>query len=90
MRRRVIAEVERSTGGKVEIKSFDYKWQTLTAEFHGFVVHGTEPPGAAPLLNIDTLRITLRIISVLERSVDLDSLVVEHPQFNLLIGPRHN
>ena len=86
VRRRVVAEVELTTGGKVEIKSFDYTWQTLTAEFRGFVVHGTEPPGSAPLLNIDTLRITLRIISIVKRSIDLDSLVVEHPQVNLLIA----
>ncbi len=86
VRRRVIAEVERATGGKVELKAFDYDWHTLTAEFHGLVVHGTEPPETAPLLRVETLRVTLRIISILERSVDLASLVVDRPQVNLLIG----
>jgi hypothetical protein len=42
IRNRIIAEVEKSTGGRVEIGSF--KWHTFTAELAPFVVHGSEPP----------------------------------------------
>ena len=87
VRRRIVAQVEAATGGKVEIAAFDYDWRRLTADLRGFVIHGTEPPAAAPLLSVETARITVKIISVLKRSADVSSVVLTRPQLNLIVAP---
>ncbi len=87
VRREIVSAVEQASGGRVELGSFDYDWRTLTAEFQDFVVHGTEPISAAPLFHADSVRVGLRIISVFKRNIDLASVVVRRPRFNLLVGP---
>jgi translocation and assembly module TamB len=86
VRRRIVVQVESATGGKVEIAAFDYDWRALTADLRGLVIHGTEPAGAAPLASVDTARITIRIISILERSADVSAVVLTRPRVNLLVA----
>jgi translocation and assembly module TamB len=85
IRERIVSEVERTTGGRVELGEFIYDWQTLSAEFTHFTVHGSEPSTAPPLLRIDSLRVKLKIVSLLKRDVDIASLAVSHPEFYLLV-----
>ena len=87
VRQRIVAEAERATGGRIEIGSFDLQWRTLTAQVNGFVIHGTEPPGSAPLLRARSITVRLKILSVLKRTVDLQSVDVEQPQVGLIINP---
>jgi translocation and assembly module TamB len=87
IRQRLIAQVEKATGGRVEIAGFDYDWHKLTGDLQGFVIHGTEPSDAAPLLRVETARVTVRIISLLERSADVSSIVLTRPQVNLIVAP---
>jgi translocation and assembly module TamB len=54
IRERIVSEVERATGGRVELGGFDYDWHTLTAEFRNLVVHGSEPAGSSPLLRLES------------------------------------
>ena len=75
VRKRIIAQVETATGGKVEIRAFNYNWQTLTANLQGFVIHGTEASPAPPLLRVESASITVRVISILKRSVDISSII---------------
>ena len=63
--------VERATGGHVEIGSFSYNWRDLTAEVKSFVLRGTEPASAPPLFRADKIQIGFRIISALEKKVDI-------------------
>ncbi len=87
VRQRIIAQVETATGGKVEIARFDYDWRTLTADLQGFVIHGTEPLTGAPLLRVENARVAVRVISVLERTADISSIVLTRPQVNLIVTP---
>src|SRR5690348_3309319 len=80
VRQRIVAEAERATGGRIEIGSFDLQWRTLTAQVNDFVIHGTEPPGSPPLLRARSITIRLKVLSVLTRAVDLQSVDVEQPQ----------
>ena len=84
VRTRIVSELERTTGGQVELGEFQYDWRTLTAEFRNLVVHGSEPPSQPPLLHVASARITLKIISLVERDVDIASLVIERPEVHLL------
>ncbi len=87
VRQKVVAEIERSSGGAVELGSFDYDWRTLTAEFRDLVVHGTEQSGALPLFRADSIRIRLKIVSVFKKDIDLASIVVHRPIVHLLVAP---
>ena len=87
VRKRIIAQVETATGGKVEIGKFDYDWRSRTVDLKDFVVHGTETPPADPLLHVAQIKIAVRILSVLERSADISSIVLTKPQVNLLVAP---
>jgi translocation and assembly module TamB len=87
VRARIMSVAETATGGRVEIGQFDYNWRNLTVELAPFVVHGKEPPQAAPFFRADRIRIGLRIISLLDRQVDLVSLYVEKPQASVTVNP---
>ena len=85
VRSRIVSEVEKATGGRVELRSFDFDWHTLTAEVRDFTVHGTEAAGEAPLFRADSVRVGLKIISVFEKKVDLRSVEVRRPRVNVIV-----
>src|ERR1700734_950033 len=87
VRVRMVSAIERATGGRVEIGSFSYNWRNLTADVQPFVLHGTEPASAPPLFRADKIQIGLKIISALEKKVDIAFLVVESPQLYISISP---
>jgi translocation and assembly module TamB len=87
VRMRIQSVVERATGGRVEIGSFSYNWRALTADVQAFVLHGTEPDTAPPLFRADKIQIGLRIISALEKKVDIASLIVDSPHVYITISP---
>ncbi len=87
VRARIVSIAETATGGRVEIGTFDYNWRNLTVELAPFVVHGKERPGEAPFLRADRVRIGLKIVSLLDRDVDLVSLFVERPQVSVTVNP---
>jgi translocation and assembly module TamB len=87
VRERMISVVERATGGSVEIGNFSYNWRNLTAEVSPFVLRGTEAPSAPPLFRADKIQIGLKIISALEKKVDIAFLIVESPRAYITIGP---
>ena len=86
VRERIVSVAEQATGGKVEIGRFNYDWHALTAEVEPFVLHGTEPSSAAPFFRASRIRIGLRIISPLKKQVDIASLQVDQPQFNVTVA----
>ena len=86
VRQRVVAEMEKSIGGKVELQGFRFDWNTLVAEVDGLVIHGTEPTGEAPLLRAAKATIGLKLISLAKKQFDVASVDVTEPQANLLIG----
>ena len=53
----------------------------------GFVVHGLEPPTAAPLLRANLVEIDLKLLSPFRGFVDLAYLLVDTPQANLIVYP---
>ena len=87
VRQRIVEQVEKATGGKVEIARFDYDWHTVAADLNGFVLHGKEAPAADPLLRVERIHVAIRVISILERSADISSIVLTRPQVNLIVAP---
>ena len=87
VRDRVISTVEESTGGRVEIGSFQFDWSHLTVRIRNFVLHGTEPPTADPLARIALLELRLKLLSGLKKAVDLNYLGIQEPRVNLIVNP---
>jgi uncharacterized protein involved in outer membrane biogenesis len=81
----IVNEIERVSGGRVEIGAFRVDWSKLTAEIAPFVLHGTEPAGEKPLFAADSVQVGFKIISAFKRDIDIASLVVQRPQLNLLV-----
>ena len=87
VRERIVSVTEDATGGRVEIGKFNYDWQAMTAEVGPFIVHGSEPASSPPFFRADKIQIGLKIISALEKQVDITSLTVEKPQLYVTVSP---
>ena len=85
VRQRMVREIEDATGGRVELGSFDFDWHTMTISVRNLTIHGTEKPDEAPFARADLVRAGLKVISVLERRVDLESVFVQRPQVNAIV-----
>ncbi len=87
VRQRIVAEVENATGGRAEIGAFRFDWTQMRAEVDGFVLHGTEPPGAPPLFRAEAIALGIKVVSVLKHSIDLQYLDVRHPEVYAILYP---
>jgi len=85
VRQRIVAEVESATGGRVELEHFAFDWRDLKATLRGFTLHGLEPAGETPLFHGGKIEIGIRILSMLEREVDVASIRLEQPLIHIRI-----
>jgi translocation and assembly module TamB len=88
VRARIVNELERSTGGRVEIGSFHLDWRNLRARVAPVVLRGTEPETEPPLLRAEAIEVGLRIISLMKRQFDLASLSIDRPAVNLIVDEK--
>jgi len=87
IRERLIAQIETSTGGRVQIASFHWRPFHLEAEASGLVLHGREAAGEAPYVQVDDLRVRLSILGFLSPRILLRDLDIEHPAVHLIVYP---
>src|SRR5580658_5776950 len=85
VRKQIIADIEHATGGRVELGRFSFRGPTLTARISQLVLHGKEAPGEPPLLRVESVTLSLRILSFAERRIDLASIQVDKPQARIVI-----
>ena len=52
-----------------------------------FVIHGEEPAGAPPYLRADRVQMDIGLFTSLHHLLDVRSLIVDHPQANIIILP---
>lgn len=84
VRDRIIAEAAKATGGRAEIGRFEFDWRTLEARVAPFTLHGKEKPGEPVFLQTDGIRVKLRIVSALQKNVNIAALVVERPRIHIV------
>jgi translocation and assembly module TamB len=87
VRRRVVASLEKMTGGRVELGELHTIPFRLRVDARDLTIRGREAPGQAPFLHVDRLQGELKIISFLSTTVGLHSLVLEHPVVHLIDYP---
>src|SRR5271156_338070 len=63
VREKIVSTVEDETGGKVDMRTFDFDWRGLQVEVTGFVIHGAEPAGEAPLFVAPDIVLRLSLFS---------------------------
>jgi translocation and assembly module TamB len=85
VRARMITEIERASGGKTEIGAFRFDWKNLTAEVAPFILHGTEPAPERPLFRAESVKVGLKIVSMMKHDIDIAFVVVDAPQINILV-----
>jgi translocation and assembly module TamB len=86
MRGRLVAWLEQSTGGRVEIATFHWHLLSLEADAGGLVIHGLEAPGEAPYAQAENLRVRLSVLGFLSPRILLREADVTRPAFHLIVN----
>lgn len=87
VRERIVRELEYGSGARAELGNFSFDWRSLQATVAPLILHGTESAVEPPLVRVEKVSIGLRIISALERRVDLSSVRLERPSVYIAIYP---
>ena len=87
VRRRVVASVEKITGGRVELGELHTIPFRLRVDARNLTIHGREASDQVPFLRVDRLQAEMKIISLLSTTIGLHSLVLEHPVAHVIVYP---
>jgi translocation and assembly module TamB len=87
VRRTVVAELEKATGGRVELKKFSWRLTHLEFEADDLTIHGLEAADQVPYAHIDRLFVRLQILSFFRAKIGLNYLEADHPVFHLIVYP---
>lgn len=86
VRRRMVEEVDRITGGRTDIGSFHVVPFRLQVEVRNITVHGKEAPADVALAHADSLTAQMKVISFLRTEFGFVSLSLDHPVIHIVIG----
>ena len=87
VRRRVIASLEKATGGRVELGELHTTPFRLRVDVRDLTIHGRESADQVPYLHIDRLQAEMKIISLLSTTIGLHSLALDHPVMHVVVYP---
>ncbi|MGC2196389.1 MAG: translocation/assembly module TamB domain-containing protein [Terriglobales bacterium] len=87
VRSRIVAAIEKATGGRVELGTYHTIPFRLQVEIRGLTIHGLEAADDVPLAHADRVVARIRVISLLETEFGFKSIVLEHPVFHLIVHP---
>ena len=85
--RRLVAALEQTTGGKVDLGRFTVVPFRFRVEIHDLTIHGKESPADIPYAHVDHMAAEIRVISVLEKRYGFSSLVLDHPVIHIIVYP---
>lgn len=83
MRGAIVDRLARITGGQVELKAFRFHFLSLRAELDHLTIHGLEPEGTPPLFHADHLRVDLKGVALLGRTIALEDVQLDRPAIHL-------
>jgi translocation and assembly module TamB len=87
VRRRLVAEIERITGGRAEIASIHTIPFRLQAEVRGITVRGRESNSDVPLAHVDHIIARLKIGSLLRSDLAFNEVVLDQPVIHVAFYP---
>jgi translocation and assembly module TamB len=83
VRRRIVAEVERITGGRAEIGGIHTVPFRMQVELRDVTVHGTESAKELPLVHVDHLVAFIKVGTLLRPQLGFHQVVIEHPAIHV-------
>jgi translocation and assembly module TamB len=83
-RNRVVAALERATGGKVELRSFHVVPLRRQVEMRDLTIHGKEAAGEQPFVHVDSLIAVINLPSALGAKIAFHSLALQHPVIRVI------
>ena len=87
VRTRMVAEIERITGGRAEVGSFHIVPLQLQVEVRNITVHGKEAATDVPLVHADSLLARVKVISFLRTEFGFHSMRLDHPVIHIAVAP---
>jgi translocation and assembly module TamB len=87
VRKRIVAVLEESTGGRVQLATFHWHLLNLEADLGGLVLHGREASGEAPCAQVDHVSFRLTLLGLWSPRILLRDLEISHPAFHLIVYP---
>jgi translocation and assembly module TamB len=87
VRRRIIAELERITGGRAQVGSFHTIPLQFQIEVRDLTVHGREAADDTPYAHVDSLIAQVKLVSLLSAEFGFRSIVLEHPVIHIIVYP---
>ena len=89
MRRRVVAELERATGGRVELGELHTIPFRLRVDVRNLTVHGKEALGQRPFVQVERVEAEMKIVSLLgnKRWPSFRAPALDHPVINVIDYP---
>ena len=85
VRRRVVAELERITGGHVEVGGVHTIPFRRRVEIRELTIHGREQANEIPYAHVGRFLAEVKISSVLGAELGFDSVILDHPVAHLII-----
>jgi translocation and assembly module TamB len=87
VRRRVVAELERTTGGRVELGSIHTIPFRFVVDVRDLTIHGREAAGEVPYAHVDRVLAKVRLTTAVGFELGFDSLVLERPIAHIIFYP---
>ncbi len=86
-RRRLVAELEQASGGKVELGGFHAIPLRLQVEVLDLTIHGKEAAGQQPFAHVDRLAGVINLSSLLGAKLAFHRLSLQHPVIHIIFYP---
>ena len=87
VRGRLIAALERATGGRVELGSFHAMPLRFQVEVRNLTIHGKEMTSELPLAHVDNLSAVVNLSSALGARLEFHSLTLDLPVVHVIFYP---
>jgi translocation and assembly module TamB len=87
VRRRVVAELERVTGGRVELASIHTIPFRFVVDVRDLTIHGREADGEVPYAHVDRVLAKVNFTTAIGLELGFDSLVLERPIAHIIFYP---
>ena len=87
VRRRLVAELEKVTGGRVELGSIHTSPFRRRVEVRDLTIHGREAATEVPYAHAERIVAQIKIISVFGAEFGFHSLILDHPVIHVIVYP---
>ncbi|HYX69995.1 MAG TPA: translocation/assembly module TamB domain-containing protein, partial [Terriglobales bacterium] len=87
VRRMVVARLQESIGGRVEIGALRWSLPRLQVDIDDLAIYGREAPGEAPFINVGHVQARLKILSLFRQEIGLRYLLLERPVVHFIVYP---